>query len=48
MSLHMLTEFGNALDFTGADFWKWCQEAGFKRYEVIHLAGPCSVAIAYK
>lgn len=48
MSLHMLIEFGDAFDFTGADFWEWCKEAGFKRYEVTHLAGPCSAAIAYK
>ena len=48
MSLNMLIEFGDAFDFTGADFWTWCQEAGFKRYEVMHLAGPCSAAIAYK
>ena len=48
MSLHMLIEFGDAFDFTGADFWSWCQEAGFKRYEVLHLQGPCSAAIAYK
>jgi 2-polyprenyl-3-methyl-5-hydroxy-6-metoxy-1,4-benzoquinol methylase len=48
MSLNMLIEFGDAFDFTGADFWSWCQEAGFKRYEVVHLAGPCSAAIAYK
>ncbi len=48
MSLNMLIEFGDAFDFTGADFWNWCQEAGFSRYEVIHLAGPCSAAIAYK
>lgn len=48
MSLNMLIEFGDAFDFTGADFWSWCQEAGFRRYEVIHLAGPCSAAIAYK
>jgi hypothetical protein len=48
MSLHMLIEFGDAFDFTGADFWEWCREAGFKRYEVMHLAGPCSAAIAYK
>uniref|UniRef100_B8HT32 O-methyltransferase family 2 n=1 Tax=Cyanothece sp. (strain PCC 7425 / ATCC 29141) TaxID=395961 RepID=B8HT32_CYAP4 len=48
MSLNMLIEFGDAFDFTGADFWKWCQEAGFRRYEVIHLVGPCSAAIAYK
>jgi hypothetical protein len=48
MSLNMLLEFGDAFDFTGADLWSWCQEAGFKRYEVIYLAGPCSAAIAYK
>ena len=48
MSLNMLIEFGDAFDFTGADFWSWCREAGFERYEVVHLAGPCSAAIAYK
>ena len=48
MSLNMLIEFGDAFDFTGADFWSWCKEAGFKRYEVLHLAGPCSAAVAYK
>lgn len=48
MSLNMLIEFGDAFDFSGADFWSWCREAGFKRYEVLHLAGPCSAAIAYK
>jgi hypothetical protein len=48
MSLNMLIEFGDAFDFTGADFWNWCREAGFKRYEVVHLTGPCSAAIAYK
>jgi predicted O-methyltransferase YrrM len=48
MSLNMLIEFGDAFDFTGADFWSWAREAGFRRYEVTHLAGPCSAAIAYK
>ena len=48
MSLNMLIEFGDAFDFTGADFWNWCRDAGFKRYEVLPLAGPCSAAIAYK
>lgn len=48
MSLNMLIEFGDAFDFTGADFWGWCKQAGFSRYEVMHLAGPCSAAIAYK
>jgi hypothetical protein len=48
MSLNMLIEFGDAFDYTGADFKKWCGEVGFKRFEVIHLAGPSSAAIAYK
>ena len=48
MSLNMLIEFGDAFDFTGADFWNWCREAGFKSYQVVHLTGPCSAAIAYK
>jgi hypothetical protein len=48
MSLNMLIEFGEAFDFTGADFKKWCSEAGFRRFEVLHLAGPCSAAVAYK
>lgn len=48
MSLNMLIEFGDAFDFSGADFWGWCQQAGFRRYEVLHLAGACSAAIAYK
>jgi predicted O-methyltransferase YrrM len=48
MSLNMLIEFGEAFDFSGADFRRWCTEVGFKRFEVVPLAGPCSVAIAYK
>jgi hypothetical protein len=40
MSLNMLIEFGEAFDYSGADFEKWCREAGFKRFEVAHLAGP--------
>ena len=48
MSLNMLIEFGDAFDFTGADFRKWCTEAGFQRFEVLHLSGPSSAAIAYK
>jgi predicted O-methyltransferase YrrM len=48
MSLNMLIEFGDAFDYTGADFRQWCGEAGFKRFEVIHLAGPSSAAVAYK
>jgi hypothetical protein len=48
MSLNMLIEFGDAFDFTGADFWSWCEPVGFRRYEVLPLAGACSAAIAYK
>jgi 2-polyprenyl-3-methyl-5-hydroxy-6-metoxy-1,4-benzoquinol methylase len=48
MSLNMLIEFGDAFDYSAADFEKWCGEIGFKRFEVIHLAGPSSAAIAYK
>jgi hypothetical protein len=48
MSLNMLIEFGDAFDFSGADFANWCREAGFSRTEVIHLAGPASAAVAYK
>jgi len=48
MSLNMLIEFGDAFDYTAADFREWCSEAGFSRFEVIPLAGPTSAAIAYK
>jgi hypothetical protein len=48
MSLNMLIEFGEAFDYSGADFRGWCGEAGFTRFEVIHLAGASSAAIAYK
>jgi O-methyltransferase domain/Dimerisation domain len=48
MSLNMLIEFGDAFDFTGADFTSWCLEAGFSRCEIVPLGGPASAAIAYK
>ena len=48
MSLNMLIEFGDAFDYSGADFRKWCGEVGFKRFDVIHLSGPSSAAVAYK
>jgi hypothetical protein len=47
-SLNMLIEFGDAFDYTGENFREWCTEAGFKRFEFIHLSGPTSAAIAYK
>jgi predicted O-methyltransferase YrrM len=48
MSLNMLIEFGDAFDYSAADFRGWCSEAGFRRFDVIHLAGASSAAIAYK
>jgi O-methyltransferase domain/Dimerisation domain len=48
MSLNMLIEFGDAFDFTGGDFAKWCGEAGFKDVETLPLTGPASAGIAYK
>jgi hypothetical protein len=48
MSLNMLIEFGDAFDFTGADFAGWCKEVGFKNTEIVPLAGPTSAGIAYK
>ncbi|MBX3465866.1 MAG: methyltransferase [Planctomycetes bacterium] len=48
MSLNMLIEFGDAFDFTGADFERWCREVGFTRFEVLPLTGPASAAVAYK
>jgi hypothetical protein len=48
MSLNMLIEFGDAFDYTGADFRGWCTDAGFRSVEILPLAGPASAAIAYK
>ncbi len=48
MSLNMLIETGDGFDYTGADFRGWCSEAGFKRFEILPLAGPTSAAVAYK
>ncbi len=47
MSLNMLIEFGDAFDYTGADFEGWCREVGFTRFERMPLTGPSSAAIAY-
>ncbi len=48
MSLNMIVEFGEAFDYSGADFDGWCKEVGFKHTEVIPLAGPASAGVAYK
>jgi hypothetical protein len=48
MSLNMLIEFGDAFDYTGADFAGWCREVGFRDVEILPLTGPASAGIAYK
>lgn len=48
MSLNMLIEFGDAFDYSGADFTGWCREAGFRDFEILRLTGPSSAAVAYK
>ena len=48
MSLNMLIEFGDAFDYSAADFRGWCSEAGFKRFDVMPLFGPSSAVVAYK
>lgn len=48
MSLNMLIETEDGFDFSAADFEEWAKEAGFKRIEVMPLAGPSSAVIAYK
>jgi hypothetical protein len=48
MSLNMLIEFGDAFGFTGTDFTEWCTKVGFKRVDILPLAGPMSAGIAHK
>jgi hypothetical protein len=48
MSLNMLIEFGDAFDFSGADFRQWCSEAGFRKFEIIPLNATHAAAVAYK
>ena len=48
MSLNMLIENGDAFDYTFDDFNGWAKQAGFKKTELMPLAGPTSAAIAYK
>jgi predicted O-methyltransferase YrrM len=48
MSLNMLIEFGDAFDYSAADFEGWCRAAGFRAFERIPLAGPSSAVVAYK
>lgn len=48
LSLTMLIETGDGFDYTAADFFGWCEEAGFRRGEVIPLGGGSSAAVVYK
>jgi SAM-dependent methyltransferase len=48
MSLNMLIETGDGFDYSGRDFAGWCREAGFRKVETMHLAGPASAGIATK
>lgn len=48
MSLNMLIETKGGFDYTFNDFTGWATKAGFKKTELIPLAGPTSAAIAYK
>ena len=48
MRLNMLMEFGDAVNYTGADFWARCSSAGFRSLDVIPLAASSSAAVAYK
>jgi precorrin-6B methylase 2 len=48
MSLNMLIENGEAFDYTLHDFERWAHKAGFRKVEIIPLAGPTSAVVAYK
>jgi hypothetical protein len=48
MSLNMLIETDGGFDYTGADFYGWAKEAGFKSMKVMHLNGPTSALVVYK
>ncbi|MBL8709757.1 MAG: methyltransferase [Rhodospirillaceae bacterium] len=48
MSLNMLVEFGDAFDYTAAEFEGWCREVGFTRFATIPLNPIAGAAIAWK
>lgn len=48
MSLNMLVEFGDAFDYTAAEFEGWCREVGFHRFRSIPLSPIASAVVAYK
>jgi hypothetical protein len=47
-SLAMLIDSDGGFEFTGADFSRWCGEAGFQKVEILPLAGPVSTGVAVK
>jgi hypothetical protein len=47
-SLNMLLETGTGFDYTYGDYRKWAAQVGFKKTDLMPLAGPFSAAIAYK
>ena len=44
----MFIDLDVAFNFAAAKVFWWCRELGFKRTEVIPLAGPASAGVAYK
>jgi len=48
LSLNMLIEFGDAFDYTAAEFEGWCRDVGFTRFQTIALTPVASAAVAYK
>lgn len=48
MSLNMLIEFGDAFDFSAADFKGWAREVGFTRFDVLPLTPVAGAVIAHK
>lgn len=48
MSLNMLIETNEGYDYSGADFYGWAKEAGFKKTYVMPLTGPTSAVVAVK
>lgn len=48
VSLNMLIETGTGFDYTYSDYRKWASAVGFKKTDLMPLAGPFSAAIAYK
>jgi hypothetical protein len=48
MSLNMLIETHGGFDYTGADCRGWMKSVGFKRTQVVPLAGPDGMVIGYK